>query len=80
LSEPLVAELAKDEEFKKQIIQEVLGAIGPDGNIAPTADQLRASQTFLAEQTQQISAKIPADQIAKEPPATHSGVCLSISV
>jgi len=41
---------------------------------APTPEQLIASVTFLADQTQQVSARIPADQVAKEPPAAQQAL------
>ena len=40
----------------------------------PTSGQVAASVTFLAEQTQQIAARIPADQVSKEPPAAQQAL------
>lgn len=40
----------------------------------PTSEQLAAGVAFLTEQTQQIAARIPADQVAKEPPAAHQAL------
>ena len=40
----------------------------------PTLGQVTASVTFLADQTQQIAARIPADQVAKEPPAAQQAL------
>lgn len=41
---------------------------------APTPEQLTAAITFLNEQTQQIAARIPPDQAAKEPPAAQQSL------
>jgi len=41
---------------------------------APAPDQLSAAVTFLTEQTQQVAARIPADQVAKEPPAAQQAL------
>jgi hypothetical protein len=40
----------------------------------PTSEQLAAGLAFLTEQTQQIAARIPADQVAKEPPAAQQAL------
>ena len=41
---------------------------------APTPDQLASSLRFVAEQTQQIAARIPADQVASELPAAEQAL------
>ncbi len=41
---------------------------------APTATQLAAGVAFLADQTQQIAARIPQDQITKQRPATQQAL------
>eukprot|EP00456_Euglypha_rotunda_P083594 TRINITY_DN830_c0_g1_i10.p1 TRINITY_DN830_c0_g1~~TRINITY_DN830_c0_g1_i10.p1 ORF type:complete len:874 (+),score=241.56 TRINITY_DN830_c0_g1_i10:909-3530(+) len=43
-------------------------------NRPPTSEQLAGGIAFLTHQTQQIAAKIPADQIAKEPPAAQQAL------
>jgi hypothetical protein len=40
----------------------------------PTAEQVSSSVTFLADQTQQIAARIPVDQVAKEAPAAQQAL------
>ena len=40
----------------------------------PTTDQVAAGVVFLRDQTQQIAARIPADQVAKEPPAAQQAL------
>ena len=40
----------------------------------PTSEQLAGGIAFLTEQTRQIAAKIPADQIDKEPPAAQQAL------
>lgn len=39
-----------------------------------TSEQLAQALAFLAEQTKQIAARIPADQVAKEPPAAQQAL------
>jgi hypothetical protein len=41
---------------------------------APTAEQLSAGLEFLFEQTQRITRRIPADQVAKELPASQQAL------
>ena len=43
-------------------------------NRAPTLEQLAGGIVFLTQQTQQIEAKIPADQVAKELPAAQQAL------
>jgi hypothetical protein len=40
----------------------------------PTEQQLAAAFDFLTEQTKQIAARIPVDQVLKEPPATEQAL------
>ncbi len=42
--------------------------------LVPSSEQLAAATAFLADQTQQIAARIPADQVAKEPPAAQQAL------
>ena len=43
-------------------------------NRTPTSEQLAGGVAFLTQQTQQIAAKIPPDQVAKEPPAAQQAL------
>jgi hypothetical protein len=43
-------------------------------NRPPNAEQLAGGVAFLKQQTEQIALKIPADQVAKEPPAAHQAL------
>ena len=42
----------------------------------PTSEQVAAGVVFLMDQTQQIAARIPADQVAKEPPAAQQALAV----
>ena len=43
-------------------------------NRTPTSEQLAGAIAFINQQTQNIAAKIPADQVAKEPPASQQAL------
>ena len=40
----------------------------------PTADQINSSLQFLSVQAKQLSERIPADQVSKEPPAAQQAL------